>query len=217
MEDYFELTDKGLIINDATIMLVDSFNEVYKRDLSTNKEQAFKELHYIFQICDIRSTSIKKGLKNKQLIADAKKIAKLDKNWKADAVINHCIKYWKDDNSNIIITSYENLLQAFGSMNATVTFLDDVVRTQLAKIQNAENSDTITDDDSGSLLSSDTIKIITSSIRELLTLATDIPKKVQELESIKEKALSINKDKSIGRSGIEITDSMNPMSSVTNR
>jgi len=211
MDDYFELTDKGLIIRDDTIMLVPCFNEVYKRDISSIKEQAFKELHYIFQMSDIRSSSLKKGLKGKELIKDAIKSVKLPADYKADNTVANCIKYYRDDRSNIVVTSYMNLLTAFGTANQTIEFLDDVLRAKISSIKDSAK------DDETSMLDSDTIKLITSSIRELLTLGTEVPKKIQELKGIKERALSDNKSGGVGRGDVLITDSMNPANSVSNR
>lgn len=214
MDDYFELTDKGIVIKDETLMLVPCFNEVYKRDLSDDKRQAFKELYYIFQVSDIRSTSLKRGLKGKRLSNDAIKITKLGKDYIADVVVNECIAYYKADRSNISITSYTNLLNSFGTANESIEFLDDILRHKIAMLKTLDDS---SDDDGNSVINSDTIQLITSSIKELLSLGTAIPKMIKDLEGIKDRALSLNKGSGIGRGDIEITDSMNPMNSVLNR
>jgi len=211
MEDYFELTDKGLIIKDESIMLVECFNEVYKRDQSPNKEQAFKELHYVWQMSDIRSNSLKKGLKGRELVRDAIKAVKLPADYKADHWVAECVKYYREDRSNIVVTSYMNLLTAFGTANQTIEFLDDVLRTKIATIRESA------EDDETSMIDSDTIRLLTSSIRELLTLGTELPKKIQELKAIKDRALSDNKSGGIGRGGVIVSDSMNPTNSVSNR
>jgi len=214
MNDYFTLTENGIILNDESIMLIPEYNEVYKRDKSQDKSTAFKEFHYIFQMCDIRSSSVKRGLKGKQLVEDSKKVAKLPIDWKADNLISQCLIIYRTDRSNIIITSYQNLLGAFGTANQTIEFLDDVLRSKIDAVRNNPNG---VDGNGNTLLDSTTLQLITSSIQELLKLGTSVPKMIQELNELKGKALSSNKEVIIGRGGIEITDSMNPTNSIANR
>lgn len=214
MEDYFELTDKGIKIKDESIMLVSCFNDLYKRDTTTDKAVVFKELHYIWQMSDVRSSSLKRGLKGKALVKDATSKAKLDTTWKADDLVNECVLYYREDRSNIVIVTYENLLATFGTANESIEFLDDVLRHKLSTIR--DNKDAV-DEHGNSVLDSDSVKLIISSLRELLSLGTEIPKVVKVLEQTKDTALSMNKSSGIGRGDIKITDSMEPDNSVLSR
>jgi len=207
MNDYFELTENGFIIKDDTIFLVESYNEVYKRDPSQDKAMAYKELHFIFQCGNIKSTSRKKGLKGNKLHADAKKAARLPETWTADIEVEACIEYWIADRSDVVIQSYSNILETLATANEAVELLGGLLRNTIAKMKENEE-DTI---------SSDSIRVVTSSVAELLKMSTDIPKKIQDLDGIKDRALSSNKTSSKGRGGIELTDGMSTVNNVTQR
>lgn len=215
MDDYIELTDRGIKLKDDTLMTEPCFNEVYKRDNTTDKRVAFQELHYVFQVCDIRSSSIKKGYKGKQLITDAKKVCRLDNSWKPDVVLNECIEFYKNDRSNVVIESYRNLLSGLRSSIEVVNFLDDTLRHKLAKLRDTDAD--VKDEDGNVMLSSEAIKIITTAVKEILSLSVDIPKRVQDIEQIKENALASNRGSGVGRGGTVVNDSMDPANSVSHR
>ena len=197
MINCFELTDKGIKLKDETFALYDDFNSLWKRDNTTGKVQVIKELKYIWYVSDYRSTGVRRGEKGETLHKHAIKFSGLQSNTKIDNIILSCIKTYKAERNGIATTTYINLLKAFNTANAAIELLDDTIAKKLRQLRNsdAETTDSIA-------------KAISSTIKELLTLGTEIPDKINKLEKVKEKAYAEQAQKAKGRSGIEITPSM---------
>jgi len=197
MLDYFELTDNGIKVIDETFALYNDFNTLWKRDKTSGKTLALKELTYIFYVCDYRSPGLKRGEKGKHLYAGAKVFAKLPITWVSDEIVNSCISTYINERNGIQTMNYISLLKAFGTSNRAIELIDDMIAEKLDQIKESDAEKT-----------GDLVKALTSSIKELLSLGVDIPDKINKLEKVKQQAFAEQKTKNKGRSGINITASM---------
>jgi hypothetical protein len=98
----------NLSINRVEVALHDCFNKILRRDRGTGgdsqgkkKQQAFKELTYIYQIADVLSIPNRHGYSDKEREVYAKEIAGLESTWKPDNTMLEAIDVYRDEQKDI--------------------------------------------------------------------------------------------------------------------
>ena len=200
MINFFELTDKGFDILDEGFVLYEPFNRLWKRDKTPTKDVATEELKYIYFLCDYRSRGIWQGYKGKDLISYAISHCDLPKDWEEDEVISDCIRLYIFESEGIKVKVLKSLMSSLSTTNKAIQTLDDKLDEIITNFSNAGFEGN----------SADTIKMIHASVEAITKYATDIPKKLNELDGAIRSAHKEQVKKSEGRSGIQLTDSMNP-------
>lgn len=156
---------------------------------------AYKELGAVYWIADFRSPGRMKGYEGQDLINDAIRNFKLPEGWQPDKTVSDLIKIYEDHvNGGVPAQVLTEIMGTFNLMLNTVK----IIRTKLTeKLANPN----ITDAE---------LKDLLALQNQLLSVSSDIPKKIKEIMLAKEMLKSIDDDTQveIGRGGDTITSSM---------
>ena len=198
MTTYFELTPNGIEIVDDTFVIYAPYNELWKRDRTDSKVQAMEELKYIFLLCDYRSKGIQNGLKAKALVDYARLHTNLPTSWEEDNIVNECILLYLAENDGLKTKMYKSISRAFATSIKAINLLDDNLEDSIAKVSLGTDPEQIANH----------TKAINAAVKALLDYATEIPKKLEDIDKAMLQAKRENKRKQTGRSGIQIKSSM---------
>ena len=120
----------NISINRVEVALHDCFNKILRRDRGTGgdsqgkkKQQAFKELTYIYQIADVLSLPNRHGYSDKEKEVYAKEMAGLTIDWKPDSNILEAIDVYRDEQKDI---SYDVILELLRTFRLTKKVLSKV-------------------------------------------------------------------------------------------
>lgn len=187
--------DTGWIELDSNfIAAYKPIRELFDRDTSRRKENAWAELYYAYLVGDPRSIPNKKGYGDKEAHEYAVKHANLNKSYEPDKMVRELTAFLRTDQVSTGQATYQSLLRGLHNTKRVVDRLNDDIEKLLAKDE--------CDDKDRQLL-------FTLQDR-LLKLAGDIPDKittVQQAEESLQKDIDTTKK---GKGGRVILDSMNP-------
>lgn len=159
-----------------------------------DKKFAYKELGMVYWMADYRSPGRMNGYEGDDLIKDGIKNYNLPEDWKPDKIVNDLITiYETHTNGGVAAQTLSEIMATFRLMLNTTKFIRERLRTKLLVV-------TITDAELKDLIALQTA---------LLTLASDIPKKIKDIEIAKEMLRHIEDEEvEMGRGDVQITSSM---------
>lgn len=156
---------------------------------------AYKELGAVYWIADFRSPGRMKGYEGQDLINDAIRNFKLPEGWQPDKTVSDLIKIYEDHvNGGVPAQVLTEIMGTFNLMLNTVKIIRNKLTEKLA-------NPNITDVE---------LKDLLALQNQLLSVSSDIPKKIKEIMLAKEMLKSIDDDTQVevGRGGDTITSSM---------
>lgn len=116
----FEMRDYALTISPEVWGLL-PFKAILKRDKSRNKEQAFKEMLFVYYYSDLRSDYLHildDSIRTKEIVKDIG----LDKNFKIDKVIQEAIYFYQERSLTVTERLYKSALK---SANDVAKYLEN--------------------------------------------------------------------------------------------
>ena len=149
----------------------------------------------MYWIADFRSPGRMKGYEGQDLINDAIRNFKLPEGWQPDKTVSDLIKIYEDHvNGGVPAQVLTEIMGTFNLMLNTVKIIRNKLTEKLA-------NPNITDVE---------LKDLLALQNQLLSVSSDIPKKIKEIMLAKEMLKSIDDDTQveIGRGGDTITSSM---------
>ena len=171
----------NISINRVEVALHDCFNKILRRDRGTGgdsqgkkKQQAFKELTYIYQIADVLSIPNRHGYSDKEREVYAKEIAGLEPTWKPDNTMLEAIDVYRDEQKDI---SHDVILELLRTFRLTKTVLSKV-RQNIEKklLTDAMNND----------VANELLGLVNTSIkygRDIPILTKELNKALTEIQS----------------------------------
>lgn len=183
------------IINDVSITLNKKFKAVFTKN--KDKELALKELGFVWWTSDRKSPAIREGLNDKEILSEGIFNFELPKDWKPDNIVLEAIKEYQKGET-VTLRLYKNLLKSFDKADKVVSILVDRIDAAVNKSE----------------LSAADVRLLTSELKELLSLATDIPYKIAKFKELEK---MIHEEELIGeekKGGGEIPESYEPESSM---
>lgn len=117
----FELKDGVLSVSDHVWGLL-PFKAILKRDKSRTKEQAFKEMLFIYYYVDIKSDYL--IMEHKERVIEIKRDIGLDDSWKIDSVMQEAIEFYEKRSLTVIGKLYKNALKAANDISEYLTHTD---------------------------------------------------------------------------------------------
>lgn len=144
MSKFFDLEDLVVRIKPSTLLIY-PYSEIWKRDKSRDKSQAFKELQYIFFMLDYESPYI--DLNEEERIKQIKEYSIRDSKFNPDKLVLEGIETYKKANispamemleaTNIAIQSTKDYLKGvdYTLMDARGNFLYEIDKVQNAVIK----------------------------------------------------------------------------------
>ncbi len=162
----------GFILKEGTLTVDDQlwgllpFKAILKRDKSRTKEQAFKEMLFIYYYADIKSDYL--IMEHKERVTEIKRDIGLDDNWKIDSVIQEAIEFYEKRSLTVIGKLYKNALKAANDISEYLTHTAELLEER---------------DDKGKPVN--TLVSIVGGISKIKTVMQDL--KAAEKELIKEK------------------------------
>ena len=159
----FQFKDGELSVDPEVYGLL-PFKAILKKDKSRNKEQAFKEMLFIFYYTDIRSFYLIISNVDER-VSEIKKDIGLDPEWKIDKVVQEAIDFYELRSLTVIGKLYKNALKSIDDMSDYLGMTDLLLR------ERTNNGGTVT-----------TLPMITSAQEKL-------PKIMQNLKSAEKEVL----------------------------
>lgn len=161
----FVLKDGELSVEPQVYGLL-PFKEILKRDKSKSKENALKEMLFIYYYMDIKSPyTIISNIQERE--TEIKKDIKLPENWKIDNIIQQALDFYESRSLTVIAKLYKNTLKAANDVSEYLTMTDVLLAER---------------DDKGKPVND--ISKITAAITKVKTIMQDL--KAAEKEVIKE-------------------------------
>jgi len=161
----FEMRDYTLQIQ-PEIWGVIPFKKILKRDKSRNKEQAFKDMLFIYYFVDVKSDYM--YITNEQeRIFEIKKDIGLDDDWTFDEVIKEAVEYYERISLTVVNKLYKNALKAANDVSEYLAKTNELLEERDEKGKPVNN-----------------IGQIVTAIRQVKTIMQDL--KAAEKEVIKE-------------------------------
>lgn len=118
----FELKDWQLTVDESVYGLL-PFKKILKRDKSRNKDNALKEMLFIYYYTDIKSDYlIISDLKVRT--EEIKKDIGLSDDWKIDSVMQEAIDFYESKTLSVIGKLYKNALKAANDISDYLTMTD---------------------------------------------------------------------------------------------
>lgn len=187
----FRLVNNSIILNIDEIALIKEFNTLIKRDKSINKSKAFEEFKYIYLVYDYSSPYVQKGLNEKDL--KRKALENCDITIEEDEQIISAIKVYIDLQDSLELRIYLNLIKSFDITDKIIDKIREDIQLKLSEESNVDN-----------------INSLVSSLKTLLTLANDIPDKLESLKKCENLIKKQQESQGLARNNTIIRDSMIP-------
>lgn len=206
MIDLFSLNNKGtIVINRPEICLYPELNIIVTRDIDSRKVAditkvfiPFRELHYIYELCDYRSYCNRRGMSDKEADKYAKEVARLDNNWKPDDIVKGAIiKYRKEQDS----VSLRAVIALRKSLDTSMNIASDISEYNKMLYEKMKKMD---EDDNKKVLITEFI----NRQRDLDNLIANVTKNIVELKNSEELLKKEENIKRKGRGKVDITNSM---------
>jgi len=135
MVKIFTFRDNKLELDNPNILLIPEFAIIFNRDVSKNKEQAFREFNYIYQRADYRAYPVRNGLNELEAHHYAVKTAQLPESYIVPKEIENAIKKYKDEQETVVIRLNNEILRSFNSAYATIQIINDSIKTLITKVK----------------------------------------------------------------------------------
>lgn len=118
----FEMRDYNLHV-DPEIWGLLPFKKILKKDKSRNKEQAFKDMLFIYYFCDIKS-DYNHISNERERIEEIRKDIGLSDDWKFDETIKDAVEFYNKMSLTVIGKLYQNALKAANDVSEYLTKTD---------------------------------------------------------------------------------------------
>lgn len=161
----FVLREGSLTVEDQLWALL-PFKAILKRDKSRTKEQAFKEMLFIYYYSDIKSDYL--IMEDKERVREIKRDIGLDDSWKIDSIIQEAIEFYEKRSLTVIGKLYKNALIAANDVS------DYLLQTKALLEERDKNDKPIY-----------TLPVVLGGLSKIKTTMQDL--KAAEKELIKEK------------------------------
>ena len=189
----FKLVNNNIVLNIDEIILVKEFNALLKRDKSHNKSRAFEEFKYIYFVYDYSSPYVQKGYG--EVILKAKALDNCEITIEEDDLVKSAIDVYKDLQDSLELRIYLNLIKSFDITDKIIDKIREDITLKLSEDSSVDN-----------------INSLVSSLKTLLTLANDIPDKLESLKKCENLIKKQQESQGLARNNTVITDSMIPKS-----
>jgi hypothetical protein len=194
----FVFKDGVISLDKDEIALIKEFNLILRRDKSPKKEQAFKELNYIYQVADKHSYCNKKGLSKKEAHLVAVDLCNLEIDYKPDDLVIAGVRRYEQLRPSQLEDITREIRGAFNTSHRVIKALRLAIETYISK-----------EDIKGEDLQNATV-----ALERLLSLADSIPKKIKALKEMDELVEEEDKNYELQRGGDAIEDSMEPETAI---
>ncbi len=161
----FVLREGSLTVEDQLWALL-PFKAILKRDKSRTKEQAFKEMLFIYYYSDIKSDYL--IMEDKERVREIKRDIGLDDSWKIDSIIQEAIEFYEKRSLTVIGKLYKNALIAANDVSDYLLQTKDLLEER---------------DDKGKPITP--LSVVLAGLSKIKTTMQDL--KAAEKELIKEK------------------------------
>jgi hypothetical protein len=200
---FFKFESGELILDKPELALYPEFSTLIKRDKGSEgdvdgrkKKKAFAEFTYIYFTTDFGSYPNKHGFNPKQIHEYAVDMAKLPRDYKPDSEVKDAMNCYRKLVTSLSKEIRQELLKSFNNSPKIISKLRDKVDDLIIK-------DMVDDKD---------IIMLVECQKQLLQIATDIPKKLLELREV-DKLVQNDEEKTnavIRRGGGEVPFSADP-------
>jgi len=200
---FFKFESGELILDKPELALYPEFSTLIKRDKGSDgdvdgrkKKKAFAEFTYIYFTTDFNSFPNKHGFSPKQVHEYAVDMAKLPKDYIADNEVKSAMNCYRKLVTSLSKEIRQELLKSFNNSPKVISKIRNKVDDLLSTDLNDEKD----------------IIMLVECQKQLLQIATDVPKKLLELREV-DKLVQMDEEKTdvnIGRGGGEIPLSADP-------
>ncbi len=207
---FFKLNEEGAITLDKDIIALyplvkkilarDKGGKIYGDPDGRHKLYAMRELAYVYYMCDFEAYPAQHGMNEKEAHKYAIKNAQLDKDYQPDETVSAFMKQYEVEHLSITKKNIKTLLRVFA--------LNDKI------VEKIENN--LTETLNFPVLTGPQIAEILSYQKQLVSIATDIPKTVKELRSAMNLLEEEEKVQQIIRGGETMPESYNPTNDIEN-
>ena len=206
---FFKFIDGVVELARPEIALYPTVNEILKRDKGgkivgdpdgRKKAYAFKELTYVYFMCDFYAYPMQHALSDEDAHHYAVKHTGLPDHYAPDAVVSSLMEQYREEHLTIGKKTIKNLLDTFSLNSIAITSINTNLKLLL---KNAA-------------LTKDQISEVIKYQQDLMKIATEVPQQVKKLREAFSLVQEEEKEILIRRGGEEVPQSMLPGNSIEN-
>jgi hypothetical protein len=164
------------------------------------KIYAYRELTYVYLMCDYNAYPTQHGLSNKEAHRYAVEHSQLEPNYEPDEVIKLLMVQYEKEHISSAKQSARNILRLFGWNNKIIEAIDNNLTNMM----------------SNATLTKDQIAELIGYQKQLLDISINIPTHAKRLREAMTLLEEEDRSIKIGRGGNEISSSMNPDNDIEN-
>ena len=219
MIDLFALNDKGVIvINRPEIGLYKDLAIIVERDIEARKSAditrqyiPFRELHYLYEVCDYRSYGNRRGMSDKELHSYAKEIARLDSEWKVDSTLRSAMERYKKEQDSIALRAVMSLRKSLDTVMKIASDLTEYNKSLYERMNKKSKVIDINLPDMAGDIDTNKKEMLTEFIsrqKDIDSIVASVTRNIHELKNAEEMLKKEENIKKKGRGDINITESM---------
>jgi hypothetical protein len=176
----FNKTLEDLVLDKDEILLYPEFRDIYKRDDSRTKLNAFKEFTYIYYIADYTAYPSTKGFSEKEAHKYAIEQIKFDTGWKPDNKVKAAIVLYKELRTGIAIDSYININRMLKTINDSISYIHEKLTDTIDSLKTMQIDDKTTIEQMAKI--DDYIEVSLSRIDKLIDKSSKIPELIEKVK-----------------------------------
>lgn len=191
IDSLISIDDNGMPMPPNTRQLIDKdIRELYRRDLSKDKQRYIQECIVIYYLGDPKSPAKQAGLSDAEALKMAIEQAGLEKSYVPDVLVLRLIRRYYEENITEAGRVVENILKGLHNINLSIDVINSLLNEQL----NAK-------------ITTDEISNILGLIKAINDQSKELPSILKRLEEAKEN-LMYEKETELSRGGNVVLSSM---------